>query len=83
MPILVALTFFTIFHLLSTFGEKLVKQQTLTPMMGMWLPIIVLFPIGVFLTWKATRDSQIFNKEAYYIFLKRVSGGFRKKKSLS
>jgi lipopolysaccharide export system permease protein len=79
MPILVALTFFTIFHLLSTFGEKLVRQQTLTPMTGMWLPVMVLFPVGVFLTYKATRDSQILNKEAYYIFLKKITGIFRKK----
>ncbi|HEY8689258.1 MAG TPA: LptF/LptG family permease [Chitinophagaceae bacterium] len=80
LPIVVALTFFTVFHLLSTFGEKLVRQQTLTPMTGMWLPIIVLFPVGVFLTYKATRDSQLFNKEAYYIFIKRVSGIFKKEK---
>lgn len=78
LPILVALIFFTIFHLLSTFGEKLVRQQALTPMTGMWLPIMVLFPIGVFLTWKATRDSQLFNKEAYYLLLKRISGVLKK-----
>lgn len=81
MPILVALTFFTIFHLLSTFGEKLVKQQTLTPMTGMWLPVIVLFPVGVFLTYKATRDSQLFNKEYYYLFFKKATGIFIHKDS--
>ncbi len=78
LPILAALTFFTIFHLLSTFGEKLVRQQTLTPMTGMWLPVIVLFPIGIFLTYKATRDSQLFNKEVYFIFLKKMSRIFKK-----
>ena len=78
MPILMALIFFTIFHLLSTFGEKLVRQQVLTPMTGMWLPVMVLMPIGIFLTWKATRDSQIFNKEAYFLFIKKITGFFRK-----
>lgn len=73
LPILVALIFFTIFHLLNTFGEKLVKQNTLTPMTGMWLPVIVLLPIGVFFTYKATRDSQLFNKEYYYKFIKNFS----------
>ena len=72
LPILVALLFFTIFHLLNTFGEKLVQQKTLTPMTGMWLPVIVLFPIGVFLTYKATRDSQLFNKDYYYKFIKTI-----------
>ncbi len=81
MPILVALLFFTIFHLLSTFGEKLVRQQTLTPMTGMWLPVIVLLPVGAFLTYKAIRDSQLFNKEAYYILLKKTSGFIKRKQS--
>ncbi len=78
LPILAALFFFTVFHLLNTFGEKMVSQKTLTPMTGMWLPVIVLFPVGVFLTYKATRDSQLFNKEYYYRFIKSVSGIFKK-----
>ena len=70
LPIVVALIFFTLFHLLNTFGEKMVKQDILTPMTGMWMPIIVLTPIGIFLTYKATRDSQLFNQEYYYRFAK-------------
>lgn len=83
MPILVALIFFTIFHLLSTFGEKMVRNQVLTPMIGMWLPVMVLLPIGVFLTWKATRDSQLFNKESYYRTFKKINGIFQREKQLS
>lgn len=82
MPILVALIFFTIFHLLTTFGEKLVRNEVLTPMTGMWLPVMVLFPIGFFLTYKATRDSQLFNKESYYRIIKKVTGIFILKDSI-
>lgn len=90
LPILVALLFFTIFHLLNTFGEKLVKQNVLTPMTGMWLPIIVLLPIGAFFTYKANRDSQLFSKEFYYRFFKNINrfikpvlSNFKKEKQLS
>jgi lipopolysaccharide export system permease protein len=31
----------------------------------MWLSIIVLVPVGVFITYKAMHDSQLFNKEFY------------------
>ena len=72
LPIVVALIFFTQFHLLNTFGEKMVKQEVLTPMTGMWMPVIVLSPIGIFLTYKATRDSQLFSKEFYYRFFKNI-----------
>lgn len=72
MPILVALLFFIIYHLLNTFGEKLVRQDVLTPMTGMWLPIIVLSPVGAWLTYKATHDSQLFSKEFYYRSFKSI-----------
>ena len=32
---------------------------------GMWLSSAVLFPIGLFLTWKATTDSKLFEIDAY------------------
>jgi lipopolysaccharide export system permease protein len=58
----------------------MVYQKVLTPMTGMWLSVMVLFPVGVFLTYKATRDSQVFNKEYYYRFIKAVSGIFKREK---
>ena len=47
-------------------GEKFAKEDTLTPFAGMWLATFILVPIGLFLTYKAMRDSQLFNKEWYY-----------------
>ncbi len=65
MPLVVAIIFFLIFHLLNMFGEKFVKNDTFSPFVGMWLAVIVLTPVGVFLTYKAMNDSQLFNKEFY------------------
>ncbi len=66
MPLVVAIIFFLIFHLLNMFGEKFVKESILPPYIGMWLAVIVLTPVGIFLTYKAMHDSQIFSKEFYY-----------------
>lgn len=71
MPLVVAIIFFLIFHLLNMFGEKFVKDDITTPVIGMWLSIIVLAPLGALLTYKAMHDSQLFNKEFYYRFFKR------------
>ncbi|MEP6594306.1 MAG: LptF/LptG family permease [Ginsengibacter sp.] len=76
-PLVVAIIFFLLFHLLNMFGEKFAKQGILTPLTGTWLPIIVLTPIGIFLTYKATHDSQLFSKEYYYRFFKKVYYFFR------
>jgi lipopolysaccharide export system permease protein len=82
MPLVTAIILFLIFHLLYVFGEKLVKQQVLLPYMGMWLPIIVLFPVGIFFTYKALHDSQLFNKEYYARFFRRVYPILRRRKRL-
>ena len=54
-----------IFYFATTTGEKFAKENTLTPFYGMWLATFVLVPVGLFLTYKAMRDSQLFNKEVY------------------
>jgi lipopolysaccharide export LptBFGC system permease protein LptF len=72
LPLVMALLFFMIFYLLNIFGEKFTKDHILIPIIGMWLPVIVLSPIGFFLTYKAMHDSQLFNKEYYYRFFRNV-----------
>ncbi len=66
LPLVFAVIFFVIFFLLNNFGKKFVKEDVLTPLSGMWLPTYVLTPIGLFLTYKALHDSQLFNKEFYF-----------------
>ncbi len=72
MPLVVAIIFFLIFHLLNMFGEKFVKEEITTPLTGMWLAVFVLIPIGIFLTYKAMHDSQLFSKEFYYRSFKKI-----------
>lgn len=84
-PLVFAVIFFVIFHLLNTFGEKFVKSDVLSPFTGMWLSSALLFPIGFFLTYKAMKDSQLFNQEYYYRSLKKLQiflGTFKKQKNL-
>jgi lipopolysaccharide export system permease protein len=69
-PLIFAITFFMIFYFVSTRGEKLAKEGVITPFHGMWLATYVLVPIGLFLTYKAMHDSNLFNKE-FYVRLKR------------
>lgn len=64
-PLIFAIIFFMVFYFSSTTGEKFAKENTLTPFTGMWLATFILVPVGVFLTYKAMRDSQLFNKEFY------------------
>ena len=78
MPLVIAIVFFLIFHLLNVFGEKFSKEAIAPPYIGMWLAVIVLIPVGFFFTYKAMHDSNLFNKEFYYRTFKKFSGLFGK-----
>ena len=77
-PLLFAIVFFVLFHLLNTFGEKAAKSGAIGVFSGMWLSTMVLIPIGAFLTVKAMRDSQLFNQEAYYRLFRSIRQLFTK-----
>ncbi len=72
LPLVFAVVFFVVFFLLNNFGKKFVSQAVLSPVAGMWMATYVLTPIGLFLTYKALNDSQLFNKEFYFRFSRNV-----------
>ena len=78
LPTVFAIVFFLIFHIVSFSTEKLVVSGNLSPWPGMWISSLVLMPIGLFLTWKATTDSPLFDRDAYYRGWFRLTARWRK-----
>ncbi len=77
-PMVLAIIFFVVFFLLNNFGEKFAKSGEWTVYFGMWMSSVVLIPVGLFLTYKAMRDSQLFNQEFYYRLLHPIKVTLRK-----
>ncbi len=76
MPLVIAVVFFLIWHLINMFGEKFVRQDVMTPFAGIWMATYILLPIGFFLVYKAMNDSQLFNYEFYFKFIKTIKNKF-------
>jgi len=72
MPLVVSIAFFLVYHVTSITGEKFAKEGIISVFNGMWLSAMVLFPVGIFLIYKATHDSVIFDTEVYKQFFKRI-----------
>jgi len=72
MPVVISVGFFLIFYVLSIVGEKSAKESAMTAAEGAWLASVVLMPVGIFLTYKATRDSILFDMDAYINFFKKL-----------
>lgn len=72
MPIVVSVLFFVVYYIVSITGEKLAKEGSWSSFAGMWLSTFILAPLSVFLTYKATNDSNLFNAEIYIGFMKKI-----------
>jgi lipopolysaccharide export system permease protein len=80
LPVVMAVIFFLIYHIISTVAEKSAVQGTLNPMVGAWMAIIILSPLGAFLTYKATVDSALFDTGYYKSLFINL---FKKKNKIS
>ena len=60
MPVVIAISVFLTYYIISMIGEEMVKSGTLTPAIGMWLSTIILVPLAVALTIFAMREGRIF-----------------------
>ena len=76
LPVVMAIVFFLLYHIIATVSEKSASTGSLQPFFGMWLAIIVLSPLGAFLTYKATVDSALFDID---YFKQLVMNLFKKK----
>jgi len=65
MPLVVAIGFFVVFHIMSITGEKLARTEAVESWIGMWMATAMLLPIAFVLINQARNDSQIFSKEWY------------------
>lgn len=71
-PLIFAIIFFMIFYFTNSTGEKMAKEGRIDVLAGMWLSTFVLLPIGLFLIYKALKDSQLFNKDYYNRILRKI-----------
>jgi lipopolysaccharide export system permease protein len=72
LPVVISVAFFLIYYIISTIGEKSVKDGNTSPILGMWIAIIILTPIGFFLSYKAATDSSLFDAEAYKRIINKI-----------
>ena len=78
MPIVVSVAFFVVYYVINLFGSKLAKEGTWPAVAGMWLSTFVLVPFAIFLTYKATHDSNLLNGDWYYHQFQKAKRFFKK-----
>ena len=81
LPAVISTIFFILFWILSISGEKYAIEGVLPAYQGMWIAPLVLLPIGIFLTYKATIDASLLDVDAWIkVFLNLKSLVIKKKR---
>ena len=73
-PVIISVFVFIIFYILDNTGYRMSRLGTWTIWFGQGLAPAVLAPIAVFVTYKATNDSTVFNMEMYKMFFMKLLG---------
>ncbi|MDY0175118.1 MAG: LptF/LptG family permease, partial [Bacteroidales bacterium] len=77
-PVIVSMLFFVVYYVIDISGKKLATDGSVSALMGTFISALVLLPIGIFLTYKATTDSALFNKDAYLVLLKKFKNKIKR-----
>jgi len=80
LPFVVSILFFVVYYMITISGEKFAKEGVMSAVSGMWLSVYVLFPLGLWLTYKASRDSALFNREQYAQLFRWIPRFFKRKR---
>ena len=77
LPMVVAVLLFLTYHFIGIFAKNSAEDGTLHPFIASWLSTVIMFPLSIWLTYRATTDQGIFDIDS---FLQRFSNLLKKKK---
>lgn len=63
LPIVFAVLIFISFHFINTFGKRVSQEDQLSPFLGAWLSSLILTPLAILLTYRATNDIGLINMD--------------------
>lgn len=80
LPVVIAILVFIIFYVINLSVENMAWSGKIDPYLASWLPNLILLPFGVWLTYKALTDSQLFDIEKYKAMVKPLINKFSRNK---
>ncbi|MBP5307349.1 MAG: LptF/LptG family permease [Paludibacteraceae bacterium] len=80
MPVVISVAFFIVYYIIDNTGYKMSRDGHWEAWQGIWLSSACILPIGIFFTFKAAKDSPVFNSEAYIILIEKIKKRLPKRK---
>ena len=74
VPVIISVLVFIVYYIFDNSGMRMARDDNWTVWFGKWLATMVLAPLAVFFTYKANKDSVVFNYDVYRELFMRVLG---------
>lgn len=74
MPVVISVIIFVFYLIINTMGERGAKNGTWVLWVGMWTSTFVTGSLGAFFTYKANKDSAVFNADLYLSLIRQLLG---------
>ena len=73
LPMVVAILLFLTYHFIGIFAKNSAEDGTMMPFLASWLSTLIMLPLSIWLTYRATTDQGIFDFDS---FLQRIERWF-------
>ncbi|MEW4925185.1 LptF/LptG family permease [Algibacter sp. 2305UL17-15] len=72
LPMVIAILLFLTYHFIGIFALNSAKSGDFNPILASWFSTLIMLPLGIFLTKRATADRGLFDFDSIIIPLKRL-----------
>lgn len=79
VPVVISVALFIIYYLIDNTGFKLAREDVWPVSAGIWLSSFCLLPVGILFTYKAAKDSPLFNSDAYRLAFIKIKNKITRK----
>ena len=80
-PLLIAIIFFMLFMTLTLTFKRMAEASVVPTILAVWLPNLIILPIGLFLTYKAMKDAKVFDTTRLMAFIQLIKDRLSSKKT--
>lgn len=72
LPIVIAIVLFLTYHFIGIFAKNSAEDSSINPIIATWLSTLIMLPLSVYLTNRATKDRSLIDLDAILIPLKNI-----------
>lgn len=66
LPMILAIAIYVLYFFTNTFGRNLAEESSLTAFLGSWIAVLLMLPLAIILTVRATQDKGLFDFNGFF-----------------